>query len=81
MVCREGLAVAGCAQHTETEGVLRPRAAAVSHVKLPALQLILNAIYFEVYYTGDETFKYTLMTGFKVRPTRLSGVVMVAQLR
>ena len=34
----------------------------------------------EVYYTGDETIEYTLMTGFKVRLTRLSGVVMVAQL-
>jgi len=34
----------------------------------------------EVYHMDDETIKYTLMTDFEVMLTRLSGVVIVAQL-
>lgn len=66
VVCHEGLTVAECAQHTGTEGGSHPIAVAVFHVMLATLQLFsINENDSEVYYTGDETFEYKLMTNSK----------------
>ncbi len=82
MVCPEDLAIADCAQHTGTEGglsVQQQLLCLVSSFQLCSC-LVSMQTDCEVYSTGDETINFKLMTGFKVRLTRLSGVVMVAQL-